>query len=91
MPEKKPQGESIENISAKQLLKNFQANIFSMFYLVKEALPHLQKGAAIINTTTVTAYKGSRYLLDYLFLACEDSSYMTGQVLHPNGGEIING
>jgi NAD(P)-dependent dehydrogenase (short-subunit alcohol dehydrogenase family) len=28
----------------------------------------------------------------YLFLACnEDSSYITGQVIHPNGGEIING
>lgn len=27
----------------------------------------------------------------YLFLACDDSSYITGQVLHPNGGEIVNG
>jgi len=27
----------------------------------------------------------------FLFLACLDSSYMTGQVLHPNGGELING
>jgi NAD(P)-dependent dehydrogenase (short-subunit alcohol dehydrogenase family) len=27
----------------------------------------------------------------FLFLACEDSSYMTGQVLHPNGGTIVNG
>jgi hypothetical protein len=27
----------------------------------------------------------------HLFLACEDSSYMSGQVLHPNGGEVVNG
>jgi NAD(P)-dependent dehydrogenase (short-subunit alcohol dehydrogenase family) len=27
----------------------------------------------------------------FLFLACEDSSYMSGQVLHPNGGTIVNG
>lgn len=26
-----------------------------------------------------------------LFLACKDSSYITGQVLHPNGGDLIGG
>jgi NAD(P)-dependent dehydrogenase (short-subunit alcohol dehydrogenase family) len=123
-------------------------------------LPHLKKGSAIINTTSVTAYRGSPELLDYsstkgaivsftrslahslveqgirvngvapgpiwtplipstfpgqkvetfgsdvplgragqpnevapcyVFLASEDASYITGQVLHPNGGEIVNG
>jgi len=153
--------EDIRDITDEQLRRTFQTNIFSMFYLVQAARPLLKKGAAIINCTSVTMYKGSKELLDYsatkgaitaftrslsanlvkdgirvnavapgpiwtplnpfggkpaaeipefgkdtpmgrpgqpnevapafLFLACEDASYMTGQVLHPNGGEIVNG
>jgi NAD(P)-dependent dehydrogenase (short-subunit alcohol dehydrogenase family) len=156
--EQHPQ-QSIENISAEQLERTFRTNIFSMFYLTKAALPHLHEGSAIINTTSVTAYKGNPQLLDYsatkgaivaftrslsqslvekgirvngvapgpiwtplipstfpedkvasfgaqvpmqragqpeevapsyVFLASKDSSYMSGQILHPNGGEVVN-
>ena len=151
----------IGDISEEQLKRTFQSNIFSMFFLVQAARPHLKEGSAIINTTSVTMYQGASILLDYsstkgaitaftrslsenlvehgirvnavapgpiwtplnpaggsppekvkdfgkdtpmgrpgqpnevapafLFLACEDSSYMSGQVLHPNGGTIVNG
>jgi NAD(P)-dependent dehydrogenase (short-subunit alcohol dehydrogenase family) len=157
--EQHPQ-KSVTDITGRQLERTFQTNIFAMFYLVKAALPHLHEGDAIINTTSVTAYRGSPMLLDYsatkgaivtftrslamqlvekkirvngvapgpiwtplipstfeadkvesfgsdvpmaragepaelapayVFLASTDSSYFTGQILHPNGGEIING
>jgi len=151
----------IRAITPEQLQRTFQTNIFAMFWMVQAARPHLQKGAAIVNCTSVTMYQGSKALLDYsstkgaivaftrslsenlikegirvnavapgpiwtpltpcggappekldhfgentpmgrpgqpwevapcfLFLACEDSSYMSGQVLHPNGGTIVNG
>src|SRR5947207_9541360 len=157
--EQHPQ-ESIEKISEKQLERTFRTNIFSFFFMTKAAVKHLKKGAAIINTTSVTAYKGNPNLLDYsstkgaitaftrslsqaladksirvngvapgpiwtplipstfaskdvetfgsdvplgrpgqpeeiapsfVFLASDDSSYMTGQILHPNGGTVVNG
>ena len=156
--EQHPQ-DSIEKITEKQLERTFRTNIFSYFFMVKAAMKHLKKGAAIINTTSVTAYKGSAHLLDYsstkgaitaftrslsqaladkdirvngvapgpiwtplipstfpakevenfgsdvplgrpgqpeevapsyVFLASDDSSYMTGQILHPNGGTVVN-
>ncbi|MEW5859711.1 MAG: SDR family oxidoreductase [Cyanobacteriota bacterium] len=156
--EQHPQ-QSIEDITAEQLERTFRTNIFSMFFLTKAALKHLKEGSAIINTTSVTAYKGNQQLLDYsstkgaivaftrslsqslvekgirvngvapgpiwtplipatfpeekvasfgkqvpmqragqpeeiapsyVFLASDDSSYMSGQILHPNGGEVVN-
>jgi NAD(P)-dependent dehydrogenase (short-subunit alcohol dehydrogenase family) len=159
--EQHPQ-KAIGDISEKQLDATFRTNIYSMFFLTKAALPHLKKqeGATIINTSSVTAYRGSPELLDYsatkgaivtftrslsqlaikdgvrvngvapgpiwtplipstfggkkveqfgsdvpigragepwevaecfVFLASVQSSYINGQFLHPNGGEIVNG
>ncbi|WP_207493955.1 SDR family oxidoreductase [Aridibaculum aurantiacum] len=154
------ESKSLEEISTEQLTTTFATNIFSYFWLTKAALPHMGKGSSIINSTSVTAYRGSASLIDYastkgaivsftrslahnvveqgirvngvapgpiwtpliassfdkkkvakhgsdvpmkragepaevapsyLFLASSDSSYMTGQILHPNGGEIVNG
>lgn len=154
------EAETIKDITSEQLLNTFETNIFPMFYITKAALDHMPEGSCIINTTSVTAYRGSAHLIDYastkgaivsftrslsasllekkirvnavapgpiwtplivssfkakevaqhgsdapmkragqpvevapsyLFLACNDSSYMTGQVLHPNGGEVVNG
>ena len=151
----------ITDITEDQLRRTFQTNIFGMFFMAQAAMPHLKKGAAIVNCTSITMYQGSKELLDYsstkgaitaftrslsenlvgkgirvnavapgpiwtplnpsggaspeklehfgentpmgrpgqpnevapafLFLACEDASYMSGQVLHPNGGTIVNG
>jgi NAD(P)-dependent dehydrogenase (short-subunit alcohol dehydrogenase family) len=148
-----------ENVTAEQVERTFRTNVFSMFHVTRAALPHLKEGSAIVNTTSVTAYRGSPHLIDYastkgaivsftrslskalarknirvnavapgpiwtplipatlpdkvkdfgkdvplgrpgepsevapcyVFLASDDASYITGQVLHPNGGEIING
>lgn len=157
--EQHPQ-DSIEKISAEQLERTFRTNIFAYFFMTKAALKHLKADSAIINTTSVTAYRGSPQLLDYsatkgaivaftralaqalvekgirvnavapgpvwtplipstfpeekvekfgsqvpmhragqpeeiapsyVFLASHDASYMAGQVLHPNGGEVVNG
>lgn len=154
------ESEDLESISTDQLIKTFTTNVFSMFWVTKAALQHMKKGGSIINTSSVTAYRGSPALMDYaatkgaivsftrslasnlmekgirvnavapgpiwtpliassfkpgkvakhgsdapmkragepvevapayLFLACDDASYISGQVLHPNGGEIVNG
>ncbi len=55
----------LEDISAEQLEKTFRTNIFSMFYITKAALAHLKKGASIINTSSITAYRGNPSLIDY--------------------------
>ncbi len=152
--------ESIEEISPDQLERTYRTNIFGYFFLTQEVLKHLRSGDSIINTTSVTAYRGSEQLLDYsstkgaivaftrslsqnlaqkgirvngvapgpiwtplipstfppekvasfgksqplgragqpsevgpsyVFLASEDASYISGQVIHPNGGEVIAG
>lgn len=152
--------EDIYDITHEQLERTFRTNLFSQFYLTRNALKHIKEGGCIINTASVTAYKGNKDLIDYsatkgaivsftrslsqslverkirvnaiapgpiwtplipasfdaekvakfgtdtpmgrpgqpdevapsfIFLASDDASYMTGQVLHPNGGTILNG
>jgi NAD(P)-dependent dehydrogenase (short-subunit alcohol dehydrogenase family) len=157
--EQHPQ-KSIEDITDEQLERTFRTNIFAMFYLTRAAMPHLKEGSVIINTSSVTAFRGSAGLLDYsstkgaitsftrslsanlaekkirvnqiapgpiwtplipstfdkekvekfgedvplkrpgqpvelaeayIFLASDGSTYITGQTIHINGGEIVNG
>ncbi|HTF81218.1 MAG TPA: SDR family oxidoreductase [Cytophagales bacterium] len=152
--------EDIAEITADQLERTFKTNIFSLFYLSQEALKHMKEGDSVINTASVTAYRGNQVLLDYsstkgaivsftrslsqniakegirvnavapgpiwtplipatfppdkvskfgqqvplgragqpsevgpcyVFLASKDGSYITGQVVHPNGGEMVGG
>lgn len=148
----------LEDITAEQLERTFRTNIFAMFFLTKAALPHMKERSAIVNTASVTAYRGNPTLLDYsstkgaivaftrslsialkdrkirvnavapgpvwtplipssfeaekipkfgadsiehrpahpdeiapsyIFLASEQAVFMSGQTLHPNGGEPV--
>lgn len=150
----------IEEIESEQVHATFETNIYPLFYAVSNALKHMKNGDCIINTTSVTAYRGSLHLLDYsstkgaivsytrsassmlaekgirvngvapgpiwtplipatfsgkdltefgqdtpmkragqpsevgpayVFLASDDATYITGQIIHVNGGEIVGG
>ncbi|WP_173918084.1 SDR family oxidoreductase [Halobacillus sp. Marseille-Q1614] len=62
--EQHPTGDLTE-ISAEQLERTFKTNIYSVFYMTKAAIPHLERGSAIINTASVNPYKGNPQLVDY--------------------------
>jgi NAD(P)-dependent dehydrogenase (short-subunit alcohol dehydrogenase family) len=62
--EQHPQ-DDLTKISEEQLVRTFRTNIFSMFFLSQAALPHMKGGSTIINTASVTAYKGNPVLIDY--------------------------
>lgn len=62
--EQHPQN-SILDITKEQLEKTFSTNVFGMFYITKAVLPHLKQGSSIINTASITAYKGDEGLIDY--------------------------
>ncbi|WP_445429700.1 SDR family oxidoreductase [Bacillus atrophaeus] len=62
--EQHPQNDILD-ISTEQLEQTFRTNLFSMFHMTKAALPHMGKGSAIINTTSITAYQGDTSLIDY--------------------------
>ncbi len=156
--EQHPQ-EHLRDVSSEQIERTFRTNVFAMINLTREALACMAPGSRVINTASVTAYRGSPHLVDYsatkgaivsftrslalqqaphgirvngvapgpvwtplipstfsaeqvahfgenvpmkrpgqpdeispcyVFLACDESAYMTGQMLHPNGGEIVN-
>ena len=62
--EQHPQ-ESIADVTEEQLVRTFRTNFFGYFFMAKHAVPHLTEGDSIINTCSVTAFKGMKKLLDY--------------------------
>ena len=54
-----------EDITPQQVKETFMTNIFGMMFLSQSAVPYLSEGDTIINTTSVTAYRGSGHLIDY--------------------------
>lgn len=53
------EAKKLEDVKTSDLIKTFETNIFSMFWITKAALPSMRNGSSIINTTSVTAYRGS--------------------------------
>ena len=59
------ENKSLEDLTTRELLKTFSTNIFSYFWLTRESLRYMKKNSCIINTASVTAYRGSGGLIDY--------------------------
>ena len=62
---KQAANKDITTLPTEQLVKTYEVNVFAMMWLIREAMPHLKPGSAIITTTSIQAYEPSEYLLDY--------------------------
>ena len=56
---------NFSEIDSYQIIDTLTVNVYPLFYVIKSALPYLKKGSSIINTASVTAYRGSDHLIDY--------------------------
>jgi hypothetical protein len=70
------QQEHLEDISAEQLRLTFENNVYPFFHITRHALAHMGEGATIINTGSVTSFRGSKHLIDY---AATKGAIETGQ------------
>lgn len=79
--------ENLEGITTEQFDKTFKTNVYAMFWITKYALPHLPKGASIINTTSIQAYQPSPTLLDYAMTKAAIANFTHGlaKQLAPKG------
>lgn len=79
--------DDLKNLSSEQLVRTFETNVFAMFWLSREALAYLPKGASIINTTSIQAYQPSEGLLDYAATKAAITNFTHGlaQQLAPKG------
>jgi len=57
--------QALDDITDERLLETLQTNIGGYFRMARAALPHMEQGAAIINTGSVVGLRGSPQLLDY--------------------------
>jgi NAD(P)-dependent dehydrogenase (short-subunit alcohol dehydrogenase family) len=78
---------NLSDITTEQLDQTFKTNVYAMFWLTKYALPHLPKGASIINTTSIQAYQPSPTLLDYAMTKAAIANFTHGlaKQLAPKG------